>query len=1015
MRTTTDGTPEDGRAVRRLVGALAALLAAVVFVLGSSFPALANNGGGEGGGGGGTTAGVCAGTGNGAESLLPVVRWNDSMDLHTRLGWGVSDQFDKAARHGISGLTLDVGNAMWGWATGMVQYAYAFCPINYVGGTMDAAFHDVASAVVDSPLMAILAAVSFAVWMWRLFSASGGGFTQLIWQKMLVMGLFGVMLVGSSMSTGGTGSGSADYQPGTGSPGWFITSIDAVTASVGGGIVSSLSDQDALQVTASADIPAPDYDPGNRYSCEAYAKSLETAYKDSMGTAGAGAAAVPLAVNAYWKLSGLQTWKRVQFGRSNYANIVWCRMLEANRGTPVHLQVGNADVANPARWGTIGGIMNGAGVRLTEETGLFTRPIDNDEKDQFIVAWAACANTSGAKGSTNPTTGWNVPGDREELLRQGDPGAVCDDIAKASADGDWGYDDFNWESGDGEVDDEMNGTGQDTEAARDFVLHLHGKANGGGMVAAATFALSSLLLLVVFGLFALSIMFAKLLGLMMILGVLATLIFSMTPSGDATRVGAYFKQYIGISFYAFGAGLLLAIVTLISNILIKIGVTTLPGGPGGVMTTLWVGVAPFVAAVALHYMFKRLSVPSPMSLKAAGAWGKAAANGNLGSAVAGGVAGGATAGLMSQWGQRGRMKAAQMAKGAAKSRLPGAGNVPDGQGKQQLPPTKETGAPEATTEGAGKRTLVDSDGNPQATIISEGERPKTHKEKVEAQRAADAAKAAEKQSREKFEQSEEGKAKLAGDPLALKHGVGMKAAEATVNAADAMKQRVRDVRDGWRHDLANKPVRTIAKGAAYTVGGVAAGSMGLPVLAGIAGAKLVGKDGFKTAARTATSAARSSLSTAGTAALAAGREYKSDNTTTLGAVAGAAREQVTRDRVWEGKKAAEEAARRRQAEQVAADRQQFDADYRQARIDKAERERRELVESERQAQAGNAPAPQEPGRRRAAPAPAAGSGEPIRRISAKEWAIMPDFARESYVAQGGVPPREPVGPRDGLA
>lgn len=913
-------TPNAVKAVgtRRGLTWLASLLGVLVILLGATAMPAAAGPKDDWGGGGDRGYGACVGTSVAESSrLLPVTRWQDATGFHSRIGgFAIEDQLQRISTQGLVESGMSVSNWMWSASTDVIQFAYSFCPISKVGGTMDKAFYKISTAVISSPLLAILTAASIFVWIWRIFSQGSNDFGRLIWQKALVTSLLVIMVVGAAGSKGGTGAGSEAYVPGFGSPGWFITTVDTTMSSVAGSIVTALTFTDPAAQPAGSSALEPSYNSKSKYSCESYVASLEQEYRDRMGKDLTGAAAVPLALNSYWKSTTLETWKGLQFGkRNNYGNIMWCRMLEENAGSTVKQYVtkDTTDVADPPSWGTISGIMSNTGAaNIKPEAPAWSGSASNTYQDRIYVAWAACSWVDGK---------WDIAEDRKPLYGDGissESDAQENCKALFAADGMSTTDNlnaFDWGDGGGDIDDDMSDDVQNSDAgaaASDYLKHMHGVGGGNGLVSVLALVIASLAVLVVFGLFGAAIIWAKILGLMMIVGVLFSLLASMTPSGDTSKIGGYFKQYIGISFFAFSAGLLLSIVTIITSVLIDIGATTLPGGPGGFMSILWTGMAPFMALFSLHYMFKRLQLPSPLSVKAAGAWGKAAANGNLGSAVAGGVAGGAAAGIASRWGQRGRDKALAATKDSIKSRIgrgkggPDSSSVPDGHGKQSLPGRKDSDAAEDSTP-----TLADKADEIRSSRAEKRETKKTDAEE-----------------KQEFLDSDEGKAALAareekGLTGRMKDGL-----------SDRRKAAVKKVKDGatvaW-DQFKSKPVSTsikgvkgaaagLGKGALYTGAGalaVATGPLGLAV----GGAALMKTQGGR---RAAGAVARAT----GRGAAAAGSGIKDGamHATYLGGkgAAGAgvagAREASNRDATWREEKArrlseAEETARHNEQSQ----------------------------------------------------------------------------------------------------
>lgn len=974
----------------------------------------------------------CTSTGGATtEAYLPVQRWSDHTSFHSREGWGISGVLNGPMETIVS-IGIGWGNLAWSFTTSFVEFAYEFCPINSVGGVMDAAFHDITRAVIDSYLLVALVVVAVIAWAMKVGKAEGGQVTKGLMQKVAVVGLMVIMMTGAANSTGGGIDGTDQnrragvqmtpdevnaaaateaFQPGFGSPGWFITTIDSVTADVSQALVQAISATPTVEGTSTAATLTPTYNPKSPYSCEKYVRQLEKQYGVLVNRSGTANASVAMALNTFWKQSGLEAWKRVQFGtNSNYGNIVWCRMLEENRRTPSirstnvgpNEQLAQSQGMAPAMKDSTRQIQQGyqaKNVRSVAKSTMWYTGGSDPVVSMKMVAWAACANDGKAgQGKRSSKLGWYLPRDRQVLFRDDPDGNrvlgalenVAEDITGESEnmgsieDGkdscttlfsksqhkellrwDWG----NGESNLNNIDTSVDGAAE----AKQFLRHLHGSKGFDGFITSVAYAISSTVLAVVFVAFGASIMFAKLLGILMIIGVLGALIWSLLPNSDMSKIFGWFKQYVGVSFYAFAAGLLLSLVTLITGVLISFGNAALPGGAGGVMSLMWTGLAPALAFLTLNWMFKRMSIPSPMSFKAAGAWGQAAAGGNLGSAVMGGVAGGATAGLISKWGNRGK----ELAKDKAKTMLPGQHRLKEGAGKQGLAPDERpgetgptpggaasvavAGGTDSTPGGAGgsgtKSGSAPLDGetgsgtgtgseNGSGTKKSIGEKLKDKKD----------AKATEADLRKEFQSSPEGrkaKEKASGAALWKSRAGGLKS---------AIGKRIKDVGSSTMKNLKTKPVRTLAKGAAFAgLGAVALGTAPLAAMA-VGGAALLGKknlaDGTKRGIRSVGATLAGGVSGA-REALKPKRD-ESGNVITdangrpvhtpLKDVVAAARERAAENRAWEGSRGEKLEQHAQTLQTQAEDRVKHQAELAEQAQERQRLvvEQQQLVEAERQ-------------------------------------------------------------------
>lgn len=597
-------------------------------------------------GGGADSATICPSQSLGASEqgheLLPVQRWGDSLTFHSRLGW--TDVGDKLFRNGIMAWGMGLGNAMWSTTTGIVQFASAYCPVSKAGGLMDKTFAKIGRAFVSSPLLAMIFAGFVVAIAFRAARNGSAGIVRTLMQRALIAAVLVVMVTGASRSTGGDLTG-RNYEPGLGSPGWFVSTIDQITSTTTSSLTVGLIKNNTIDQES-----VPNGNPGfivdGPYSCPTYVKNMKDAYVSKFLVGGknyGAAAALPLAINSMWEETGLRAWKQAQFGiGSNYGEIVYCRMAEFNTaGVEVELNENDASV-DPATSGTIEGIM---GFELDDNAMAWRGSTVNAYRDRIYTGLAACSHHKGY----HSWEGWYVEGERSGLIpdnsydepsseectrlfadNNDSPKGSSEKRDGSSAGGDANA--FDWEDGGGKID----GDDELSAADRDYLKTLHGVSNSAGFVTVLIFVLSSFLLMLVFGAFAISVIIAKTIGLVMIVGVIGALVGSLLPGADGSRLVQYGKKYFGTSLFAYAASLLLAVVTLISTVLIDLGNATLPDAAGGTLRMLWVGLAPVMAVVAVHWIAKQAKIPSPVAPQTGLAFGRMAASGALGQQVVSG-------------------------------------------------------------------------------------------------------------------------------------------------------------------------------------------------------------------------------------------------------------------------------------------------------------------------------------------------------------------------------------------
>lgn len=275
------------------------------------------------------------------------------------------------------------------------------------------------------------------------------------------------------------------------------------------------------------------------------------------------------------------------------------------------------------------------------------------------------------------------------------------------------------------------------------------------------YMVSAMLVAGVFVLLAAAVMVAKISALMMMIGIFFVLVMALLPNASMSKIAEFGKQYVGLSVFAWGAQLIMSILALITGILVTVGNQIVPGGPGDVMAIAWVGFAPLIAVFCLHFMFKKMKIPSPLKMSGGMAWGKMAAAGAVG-----GAAGMGAGALMNKAGNR--VKSGAVTKGKqVQAKITG---------KDRRNKMTPGGGPVETKGGAGKATSP------------EGEAPSTggveDMTKVEKKKAVAAAKAEEKKVKD-FAATPDGEKVLGTRVQRAKAAAGAKVS----SAAQAFKDK----------------------------------------------------------------------------------------------------------------------------------------------------------------------------------------------------------------------------------
>jgi len=566
-------------------------------------------------------------------SLLPIDRWSSaaSASQHTRLDANFGDMTQKVQRGAIDSMAFAAGNTMWQAATELTGFATRFCLLDTMGLTADKGAATLGNAIMSSGLVAAIVGFGLLLLLWRTARrGSPADMWKNVTKTVIILGLFGILIAGAAQTTGtdpgNNNQGASDNHTtfGTGSPGWFADRVNRTVSSLASVPAESLASQSATLVN-------PDNTEGGSLSCNTYLKNLHDAYTRSYGGSAASnlQAAIPLTLSSMWENSGMVAWRNAQFGAENpYSIQMYCRQLENIAGAKVTLPPDTkgtpADLAN-TQFALSGVSSPGA----NKDSTAWVMP-GGLEVDRAMVAWAACRSADGgATWTVDP--GWaQTKGDNNPITTQN-----CKDWWTKPLLGDNSFSPsktgMNWEDNQSAI--AQNAAGQ--PGVQNFLLNWHGNANSAATVVALTFAASSLIILLVFGVLALAIIIAKVAAIVMILVALLVLLIALIPSkGDSNKALAFGKFYVGLTIFAFGIQFLFALISLVTGFLVIAGARQF--GAGSILSMIWTGFAPVTAVVVLHLIFtKALKMPSPFKPSAALAYGTAA--GGIGAGVGAGI------------------------------------------------------------------------------------------------------------------------------------------------------------------------------------------------------------------------------------------------------------------------------------------------------------------------------------------------------------------------------------------
>ena len=555
---------------------------------------------------------------------LPTNRWTD-MSYHSRVNWWNPVEASNASTaRGIAGMLMNGGNVVWKVAADWSRLAMEFKPLeSSLGHQIDKISGVLGKAITGQPvLFALIITFLLVVVLFRAMKRPGTRPFGKLLQSALVFGL--IMMMGTQAAAGTSGEPSENYKPRAGSPVWIAGAVTGTIDSMAGAAVAGVMDG-MLPIIMNADQNTASE---KGWSCSAVIQgALNAAASNASPTSGA--KAVNLSMNSMWISTAFNTYSVVQFGDSNpFAKEVGCRQLER---TTNMASWSRARVLSQSLYGTMYDVnattptsntpFTSMNVPMLQSTG------DNEANDAAMVAWAACAPKNKTASGFTVRGQWGALGITEDACKAAFKAGTAAEIKEA------GGKVFNIE---------------DTDAVRaktsdpaiiNFISTLHGKDAGaalGTVTSSVVFLIGALVAAGVFGAMSLAVVGSKLFMLLLVAALFVILIvtlFKNESMGETMRQPAF--RFLGVTVFAFGATLLLALVATVSLIISSLSSMLGPAGALGPM--MWVSFSPLLAVIAAHFLFTKLfKIPSPMTAKGALAWGTA--GGAVGAAVGSGVA-----------------------------------------------------------------------------------------------------------------------------------------------------------------------------------------------------------------------------------------------------------------------------------------------------------------------------------------------------------------------------------------
>lgn len=570
---------------------------------------------------------------------LPINRWfMASSEFHSKFGDFIGDQLiEKLQRNVSTSSAMLVGNTFW-YASGEVtRAAVEFDVLNPAGEAIDKTAASIGNILFKQPAITGLLLTAFlgVVIVSALRTREQGGIGVAVRR---IVGAVVVMavVIGMSAAAANSTTEAGNFKPGVGSPGWVLkTASDSVSrvAEVPTAVFGTVLQQNGA-------VFAADESSGTGiFSCGQFLQGLQ---QRQGAVGGTDIQAITRMMNNLWLVTGVNAWKTAQFGADNdYGSFMYCRLLEmqSSVATPASSQlVTRAGAGLPVAGGNLTGV--------NPQNSPVFNPLNNNDADASLVAWAACRfkTTTPASGSDfSLAAGWDSVKD---------PAISTDDCYK------W------WTAKNGDslpAGFSFGGSVQDLEKRTNnqqvlnYMKFLHGNDTAPGATVSSVYAVSSFLMLVVFGGVSIIAMFAKIMLLVMAMMLFLILIVSIFRRQPLTeQIGAYGQKALGMLVFSVSTVILLGMIALFTKVLVDIGNAAF--GAGTIMGLLWIGASPLLALAAIHQVFKKvLKAPSPLT--PAGAFGWGAAGGAMGSALTNGFMG-----RMARGGQ-------QMAAGAGRKAM----------------------------------------------------------------------------------------------------------------------------------------------------------------------------------------------------------------------------------------------------------------------------------------------------------------------------------------------------------
>lgn len=575
--------------------------------------------------GGGFICSTGTANSNISANYLPINRWGGvSASEFTYLPGGPIGtivNLPHQSNRMIVGLILSAGNSMWSATSSLTSIAEQFCfgsqaavQANYVTAALW-------RFISQGYILSILIVVGVILLVWR--ARKGTKIGKEVIRIVLIAAVIMTLGITSSKTT------SADVASGNYpkySPAWIVSTVYGALSAVVSVPLSGINSTIANTVQLGNNQSSTK---GYGTGCAAYTDALLTKYKQSYGpnVASQSEAVVPGVVNGIWDNSGLQATAIAQFGDNNYTSSAYCHLYEQEAGISPTAQIAIARAA-----GKIPPNPNPQSLAFLPEGA------SQQEQVASMVGWAAC--TSPNSTALQPQPGWSgvqyTPGLLQQIISPGGalasaingPNTItasdCQKWWSTPASG-WNYQGtaLYW----GTSTSTISSATANAPQAANFLFNFFGDSSTGAFIVAIVYAISSLTVLVTFGLLALAVIVAKFgLLLLMALFIIFLAVDLVPGKSGGHHATKFLKQGVSFLCLAIGVEAILGLVAVMTSIITRFGVGV---AGSGIVGMLWVAISPVAAIWSVHHILKTFRIPSPFRPDAAMGWAAAAGAGGF--------------------------------------------------------------------------------------------------------------------------------------------------------------------------------------------------------------------------------------------------------------------------------------------------------------------------------------------------------------------------------------------------